>query len=166
MQFQTPQFIEVEDKIFGPLTFKQFVYLAGGAGLIVALWSFLPGFVAFILSVPVIVLSLALAFYRINNKPFINIMEAFFNYTRSSKLYIWQKEEKKAVAKKQEIGDDLSLLVPHISDSKLKDLTWSLGVKENEKTPVSTNKVGLPDTLLRNIKSTTSQQADGVYPSA
>lgn len=152
MQFQTPQFIEVEDKIFGPLTFKQFIYLAGGAGLIVVFWSFLPKFLAFLLSIPAIVLSLALAFYRVNNKPFINIMEAFFNYTRNSKLYIWQKEEKKAVAKKQEIGDNLNLLVSHISDSKLKDLTWSLEIKENEKTPASANKEGLPDTLLRNIK--------------
>lgn len=152
MQFQTPQFIEVEDKIFGPLTFKQFVYLAGGAGLLVALWSFLPSFIAFILSVPVLVVSLALAFYKINNKPFINIMEAYFNYVRGSKLYIWQKEKKEAVAKKKEVGDDLGLLVPHISDSKLKDLTWSLGVKENEKATPSTHKEGLPDTLLRNIK--------------
>ena len=27
MQYQVPQFIEVEDKIFGPLTFKQFLYI-------------------------------------------------------------------------------------------------------------------------------------------
>jgi len=26
MQFQVPQFIEIEDKIFGPLTLKQFLY--------------------------------------------------------------------------------------------------------------------------------------------
>ncbi|TSC61742.1 MAG: SsrA-binding protein, partial [Parcubacteria group bacterium Athens0416_74] len=32
MQFQVPQFIEVEDKIVGPLTFKQFVFIAGGLG--------------------------------------------------------------------------------------------------------------------------------------
>ncbi|TSC80302.1 MAG: hypothetical protein G01um101429_152 [Parcubacteria group bacterium Gr01-1014_29] len=31
-QFQVPQFIEVEDKIFGPLTTKQFFYLLGGGG--------------------------------------------------------------------------------------------------------------------------------------
>ena len=30
MQYQVPQFIEVEDKIFGPLTFKQLVYVVGG----------------------------------------------------------------------------------------------------------------------------------------
>ena len=33
MRFEVPQFIEIEDKIFGPFTWKQFVYLAGGVGL-------------------------------------------------------------------------------------------------------------------------------------
>ena len=42
MDYQVPQFIEVEDKLVGPLTFKQFVYLAGGAGICVILFVFLP----------------------------------------------------------------------------------------------------------------------------
>ena len=33
MQFQVPQFIDVENKIIGPLSLRQFLYLAG-AGLI------------------------------------------------------------------------------------------------------------------------------------
>ena len=46
MRFQVPQFIEVEDKIFGPLTLKQFIYLAGAGGLVFVLWRVLPLFVA------------------------------------------------------------------------------------------------------------------------
>ena len=42
MQFQVPQFIEIEDKIFGPLTFKQFIYLAGGVGASIVLWLYIP----------------------------------------------------------------------------------------------------------------------------
>jgi len=33
MRFEVPQFIDVEDKLFGPLTFTQFVYLAGSGGI-------------------------------------------------------------------------------------------------------------------------------------
>ena len=33
MQFQVPQFLDVEDKIVGPFTIKQFIYLAGGVGM-------------------------------------------------------------------------------------------------------------------------------------
>lgn len=137
MRFQVPQFIEVEDKIFGPLTLKQFIYLAGGAGL-----SFIIYRVAgsiFISALPIIAIlsfSAALAFYKINNKPFIFVVEAAFKYYFGSKLYIWKKKDNEKVAGKVPAGDDevrkyASLMVPKISDSKLKDLTWSLDIKES-----------------------------------
>ncbi|MDP2705180.1 MAG: PrgI family protein [Patescibacteria group bacterium] len=143
MQFQTPQFIDVEDKIFGPLTFKQFVYLAGGAGLVVVLWTLLPPFFAVLLGLPVIALSLALAFYTVNNKPFVNIMESFFSYVSGSKLYVWKKEAKKAMpSEPKEGGTDLGLYVPRLSDSKLKDLTWSLGVKDQTQPKEKSSVIG------------------------
>ena len=77
MRFQVPQFIEVEDKLFGPLTFKQFIYVAGGVGLCVILFIFLPTFLAILLSLPIGAFSAALAFFKINDKPFINVVEAF-----------------------------------------------------------------------------------------
>jgi len=128
MQFQVPQFIEVEDKIFGPLTFKQFIYVAGGAGLSFVIYTVLPLFLAVIVIIPVAGFALALAFYKINNKPFIGVVESAFKYTLNSKLYIWKKEKnipkKKVAAEKNKMNS----YVPKLSDSKLKDLSWSLDV--------------------------------------
>ncbi len=138
MRFQVPQFIEIEDKIFGSLTFKQFIYLAGGVGLCVITFTFLPKFLAFIVSAPIIVFSLALAFYKMNGKPFIQLVEAFLHYSFGGKLYIWKKEEKKAVAREQEEKPIEQVYVPKLSDSKLKELTWSLDIQENEN-PVTPN---------------------------
>jgi hypothetical protein len=134
MRFQVPQFIEVEDRIFGPLTFKQFIYLAGGAGMCVVLFVFLPNFLALILSVPIAVFALALAFYKVNDKPFIHLIEAFFNYLMTNKLYIWKKEDKKPVAKSAGAlpGSIEQVYVPKLSESKLRELTWSLDIKENQ----------------------------------
>jgi hypothetical protein len=135
MRFQVPQFIEVEDRIFGPLTFKQFIYLAGGAGMCVVLFVFLPNFLALIISVPIAVFALALAFYKVNDKPFIHLIEAFFNYTLTNKLYIWKKEDKKPVAKNANSLPGASIdqvYVPKLSESKLRELTWSLDIKENQ----------------------------------
>jgi hypothetical protein len=42
MQFQVPQFLDVEDKIIGPFTIKQFLYLAGGAGFAYLSWRYIP----------------------------------------------------------------------------------------------------------------------------
>ena len=64
MRFQVPQYIEIEDKIFGPLTFKQFIYVAGGVGLCVIFFIFLPKFLAIIISVPIFTFAAALAFYK------------------------------------------------------------------------------------------------------
>lgn len=144
MRFQVPQFIEVEDKIFGPFTFKQFVYLAGGAGVAVACFSFLPSFIALLISAPVILLSLALTFVKINNKPFIYIVEAFFKYSTKEKLYIWKKVEKQAVPGKDRGMSNSGLYVPKLSDSKLKDLAWDITVK---KTPNSVQSEDMSENL-------------------
>ncbi len=127
MKFQVPQFIEVEDKIFGPLTFKQFIYVIGGAGMSFVIYTILPFFFAVIFIIPVMGFALALAFYKINNKPFINIVEYSLKYIIGSKLYIWKKTEN--VSKKTEVAaSKINTYVPKLSDSKLKDLSWSLDV--------------------------------------
>ncbi len=132
MRFQVPQFIDVEDKIFGPLTFKQFVYLAGGGGLCAILFTLLPKFIAFLVSAPVAIFALALAFYKINSKPFVEIVEAFVTYTLGSKLYIWKKEEKKPVAGEREVKAPAQVYVPKLSESKLKDLSLALDIRSPE----------------------------------
>lgn len=141
MRFQVPQFIEFEDKIFGPFTLKQFIYLAGAAGMAAVFFSILPTFIAIILSLPVLVFGAALAFYRVNNRPFIAMVEAFFKYMVSKRLYIWHKEPKKISETQFEKRDPSELYVPKLSDSKLKDLTWSLDVKQQEN-PVTNDKTG------------------------
>ncbi len=132
MRFQVPQYIEVEDKIFGPFTFKQFVYLAGGTGVCVVLFTFLPKFFAILLALPVAALALALTFYKVNDKPFINMVEAFFNYALTNKLYIWKKTEREVKSSGSVTGKPIEqIYVPKLSESKLRDLTWSLDIKEN-----------------------------------
>jgi hypothetical protein len=132
MKYQVPQFIEVEDKIFGPFTFKQFVYMVGGAGICFIFYRLLPFIIAILFIVPTASLSLMLAFYMPNKRPFIETMESAFNFVFSSKLYIWKKEEKKIDPKKVDIAQmtKSSVSIPKLSESKLKDLTWSLDINE------------------------------------
>ena len=94
MRFEVPQYIDVEDKIFGPFTFRQFAYMVGGLGLVYLIWNLLPVYFAIPLIIPVGGLSIAMAFVKVNGKPLINVMEAGFMYTIRKKLYLWKKEEK------------------------------------------------------------------------
>ena len=131
MRFQVPQFIEVEDKIFGPLTFKQFIYLAGGAGLSYVFYRMLPIYISVFPILIVAGLAVALAFYKVNNRPFVRILESAFRYVLSNKLYTWRKEDKKPEAKMAAAkAPQNQLYIPKLSSSKLKDLTWSLDINE------------------------------------
>jgi hypothetical protein len=133
MRYQVPQFIEVEDKIFGPFTFKQFIYLVGGAGICFMAYKLLPFFWGILVMLPAAGLSAALAFYKPNNRPFIETIEAAFNFGLTTKLYIWKREDKKIVPKTTEElvkAATASVTVPKISESKLKDLAWSLDINE------------------------------------
>lgn len=84
---------------------------------------------------PVAGLALALAFYKINNRPFIIIMEAAIKYWINRKLYTWKREEKKlgGKASSSTLPTSSSVAIPRLSDSKLSDLAWSLDVQERVK---------------------------------
>lgn len=92
MRFEVPQFIEVEDKIFGPLTWKQFIYVGGGLGLAAVLFFLTPFIVFVILGLPVAGLTFMLAFLPVNNRPFSIFLEAAVRYFRGTRLYLWQKK--------------------------------------------------------------------------
>ena len=90
MRFEVPQFIEIEDKIFGPFSWRQFLYLSGGLGMAVVL--FLTSKLLFVfIGIPLAALAGALAFYPVNNRPFSFFLEAIFNYIGSQRLYLWRK---------------------------------------------------------------------------
>ncbi len=133
MRFQIPQFIDVEDKIFGPFTLKQFIYLAGGASVAVVGVVFFGVFFGLLVASPIVILALALAFYKINNRPFIFVLESAFKYFTKDKLYIWHKNEPGETGGREK-GERKysSLVVPNLSNSKLKDLNWELDVKKKE----------------------------------
>lgn len=137
MQFQTPQFIEVEDKVFaGQLSFRQFLYLAGAGGISYVLYASLPLYLAALFIIPIAGLSIALAFVKIHNRPFIDVLEAAFLYVTRAKLYIWSQDWKKGEAKKkaaaqEPVPEQSTMQVPSLSQSKLKDIAWSLDVQKN-----------------------------------
>ncbi len=145
MEYQVPQFIEVEDKIIGPLTLKQFIYVAGGIGLCVILFVYLPILYAIMLSVPVAALAAALSFYKINGKPFIEVLEAGFNYYIGAKFFLWKREESKAAgesaavqaAAQADAAAQSARRTPKLTRGKLSELAWSLDVSGGGEKPTS-----------------------------
>ena len=133
MRYQVPQFIEFDSKIIGPLTFKQFIYILGGIGGTYIIYKFLGIFPGIILMLALWALAGSLAFVKINNKSFVDVLAAGFSYMTRSKLYIWKKVDKPVTAEENvestAIAD--SFLAPSLSQSRLKDLAWSLDVNKS-----------------------------------
>jgi hypothetical protein len=94
MQYPVPQFTDVEDKIFGPLTLKQFG-IVGGAGLLIFLaysstkdiW--VTVFVGLIIGVPAI----GLAFGKLNGRPLYNSIGSLLGYFLRPRFMLFHKED-------------------------------------------------------------------------
>ncbi|MFH1346959.1 MAG: PrgI family protein [Spirochaetota bacterium] len=94
MHFQIPQFIEVENKIVGPLTLKQFLYLAVAAGVSFTLYFVLAFWLWIIMTAFLTSISVALAFIKYNGQPLPKIIIYAFGFFWGPKFYLWQKTVK------------------------------------------------------------------------
>jgi hypothetical protein len=123
MQFSVPQFIDVEDKIVGPFTAKQTIFMIAGGGLILIAFTFFnTGFfiIALLFILPA---TLAFAFYRPKGISLSQYMGNFMDFFTANHIYIWRREPEivmyKAVQKKHS-GNEAPMKV--VSKSRIRDL--------------------------------------------
>ena len=132
MNFQVPQFIEIESKIFGPLSFPQFIYVVGGIAIAFLFYVVIPFFyVALIPMIISVLFGAALAFYKVNDRSLIFLVQSMIKYYAGSKLYLWKKD---VVTKNVTVSHKTPEIDPKkIYGDKLQELSWSLDVKETIK---------------------------------
>lgn len=138
MRFEVPKFIEFEDKIFGPFTWKQFLYLGGGVGSILIAQHFTQSFFwAIIITSPITAIALALTFYKINGQEFSVILKAAVQYYFKQKLYIWNGKQLKN--KQPNATETQNSVAETVTDEtlvdktpRIKDVSWGLDVLDRE----------------------------------
>lgn len=96
MATKIPQNIDKEDKLVGPLTLKQFLYLLGGAALTFIAYQyyaigylFMTEFIA--IGLVLMALSTMLAFAQINGRPFITFLASLGSFLAAPKQRFWRK---------------------------------------------------------------------------
>jgi len=119
-QFTVPQFIDIEDKIFGPVTIRQFLILLVG-GIIVFI-AYRYGDLALFGLVLAIVgtLSLTFAFVKINGQSFHYFVLNIVQTTKKPSLRVWKKDYDKSELnffRKQDIDTGI---MEHIEKKKAK----------------------------------------------
>ena len=92
MQFQVPQFIETEDKVVGPFSIRQFLYVGVAAILSAIFYFFVTTWVFVIAALVFMGSGIALSFVKINGRPLMKIAEAAFNFYWKPQMYVWKPE--------------------------------------------------------------------------
>lgn len=91
-QFVAPQFIDVEDRIVGPITTKQFVMMIGGGIVIFLASKFLDTISTILVSLFVLLVVVVFGFIKINGRSFYSFVKSMIEAQRRPKVRVWYKQ--------------------------------------------------------------------------
>jgi len=125
MQFVVPQFIDVEDKVIGPISVRQFIIILAGVGLIFLGYELIyrlnNNFWIFLGSAIVMgLITIVMAFVKVNGRPFHLFLLNLIVTIREPRLRIWNKQISTSELKKKDL--EVTVISP---DIKKKTLTRS-----------------------------------------
>jgi len=123
-QFTIPQFIDVEDKIIGPVTTRQFIIILAGFLIMAAGYKLFDFSLFIFVSIIVLAICISFAFVRINGRPFHFFALNLVQTVKRPKLRVWRnkiavKEDyslnekpavKKSVEKRERMAPSMSRL--------------------------------------------------------
>lgn len=126
MRFEVPQFIDVEPKVVGPLTWKQFIYVAGGVGFLFILYLTMPFFIFIVFGIPVAIFAGSLAFHKVHNRPFSVFVEALVQYLLKNKLYLWRRSERQSIIERDPIPETPAQTIAYTHTKTIRSLSHNL----------------------------------------
>jgi hypothetical protein len=91
MLINVPQYIDVEDKVAGPLTAKQLGWMIVLGVSLIILWNVFPRLQFFLIGFPVTLIFVALAFYKPFGQPLPTFLFNGVLYMFKPKIYVWKR---------------------------------------------------------------------------
>lgn len=117
--FVVPQFIEFESKIVGPLSLRQFAFIAASGLISFLLFFILSMGVWIVVSVVLVSVGISLALVKVNGRPLYFVAMHGIRYFWQPKLYLWKppvmKEPDLQLPSIQTKRNDLKNLIPNLS---------------------------------------------------
>jgi len=90
MKFQVPQFIQTETKIVGPLTLRQFLFVAGGVSMTAVAWILFNGILFAVIAIVILSFFGSLAFVKIDDQPMLNYLAYMLSYVLGTKQAVYK----------------------------------------------------------------------------
>lgn len=173
MQYKVPQNIDLEDKIVGPFTMKQFLYLFVGGFILYGWWNYSNTFVSpapmsiFLpLAVPLGLICFCLAVVKVNDRPFeifiLNVFKFLFSpkqrkwvtgYTPEAVIMLDQLEAKQKKDEHVKSESDLDSLA-----KSLEQQTGEIRAKETLLPPTK-QKLAKPQSINLSVSDISSSSA-------
>ena len=124
MMFSVPQFIDVEDKIAGPLTWRQLLWMIGMGAALLTFFNLFDTTLFIVIAIPTILLFVLFAFYRPNGFPMTTFAFYAILFLFRPKVSVWERPVKvRPLAKEPEKKDTPSVTgSKQIELEKLKEL--------------------------------------------
>jgi hypothetical protein len=123
MSAKIPQNVTIEDKLVGPLTLKQFLYILAAASLVfiayqyyIRLYLYFAEFVA--ISFVVTTLALMLAFAKVNGRSFGLFLVSWIKFLFIPKTRSWKKEPRHRVKAIRVSAEDIKSTKDEIKERK------------------------------------------------
>lgn len=126
--FNVPQFIDVEDKIAGPLTWRQLLWMIGMGATLLIFFRFFDVTLFFIAAVPTVFSFVALAFYRPNGFPLTTFIFYAFLFLFRPKVSVWERplEQRPVVKALVKTEEAANISDKRINQEKLTELAHIL----------------------------------------
>ncbi len=103
MMFNVPQFIDVEDKIAGPLTWRQLLWMIGMGAVLLTFFNLFDTSLFIIIAIPTILFFVLFAFYRPNGFSMVTFAFYALLFLFRPKVSVWQRPAKaRPIAKEPE----------------------------------------------------------------
>lgn len=145
-KFIVPQFIDVESRILGPVTIRQFGTAAIGLVFLFAAYKLADFTLFLVLAAVIVIVTIVIGFVKINGQPFHIFVLNFVLTLKRPMLRVWKKVEPVAESRRKgKNKKEEKVFIPHkqITQAKLAELALIIdtgGIYKGEQN--SSNPVG------------------------
>jgi hypothetical protein len=135
--FTVPQFIDVEDKIIGPITARQFIICLAGLGVLVPAWKLLDLIWFIAIALIDLCIVIVFAFVKINGRPFHYFVLNIIQTSKKPNLRVWNHKNplKDLLSAEESASEDVRTVIKkaptreRLVTSHLKDLSLIVDTK-------------------------------------
>jgi hypothetical protein len=91
MRFQVPQFVDIQDKIIGPLTLRQFLYYVVAVMFLTPVYMFSDLGLLITIAIPVLGVAALFAHGKFYGQSFGAILMSGLSYLMGDKMFLWRR---------------------------------------------------------------------------